>query len=78
MGKARNKYLSLIYNGFDIWKDLSEYIQSFSYEDSLDQSDTISITLSDRDLKWSRTWSPEKGDVITPSIILGTALRFPK
>lgn len=70
MGKVRNKYLSLIYNGVDIWKDLSEYIQSFSYEDSLDQSDTISITLSDRDLKWSRTWSPEKGDVITPSIIL--------
>lgn len=70
MSKARRKYLSVIYNGVEIWKDLSEYIQNFSYVDSLDESDTISITLSDRDLKWSRTWLPEKGDVISPSIIL--------
>lgn len=70
MSKARRKYLSIIYNGVEIWKDLSEYIQNFTYVDSLDESDTISITLSDRDLKWSRTWLPEKGDVISPSIIL--------
>lgn len=54
----------------EIWKDLSTYIESFSYEDSVDESDTISISLSDRDLKWSHTWQPEKGDKISPSIIL--------
>ncbi len=70
MSEARRKYLSVIYNGVEVWKDLSEYIQNFSYVDALDESDTISITLSDRDLKWSRTWLPEKGDVISPSIIL--------
>lgn len=70
MSQVRKKYLSIIYNGVEVWQDLSEYIQNYSYDDSLDQSDTISITLSDRDLKWSRTWLPEKGDVITPTIIL--------
>ena len=70
MGNPRRKYLSVVYNGIDICNNLSPYIESFSYEDSVDESDTISISLSDRDLKWSRTWLPEKGDKISPSIIL--------
>ncbi|HCD43980.1 MAG TPA: hypothetical protein DEQ64_09650 [Lachnoclostridium sp.] len=70
MSNPRKKYLSVVYNGVEIWKDLSVYIESFSYEDSVDESDSISISLSDRDLKWSRTWLPEKGDKISPSIIL--------
>lgn len=53
-----------------MWEDLSAYIESFSYEDSVDESDSISFSLSDRDLKWSRTWQPKKGDKISPSIIL--------
>lgn len=69
-GNPRRKYLSVVYNGIDIWNNLSPYIESFSYEDSVDESDTISISLSDRDLKWSRTWLPEKGDKMSPSIIL--------
>lgn len=70
MGNPRKKYLSVVYNGVDIWNDLSPYIESFSYEDSVDESDTISLSLSDRDLKWSRTWLPEKRDKISPSIIM--------
>lgn len=70
MAQPRKKSMSLIYNGTEAWKDISPYLEKFSYEDSVDESDSVSLALSDRDLKWSRTWTPVKGDVIIPSIIL--------
>lgn len=70
MGKPREKQLSIIYNGVDAWNDLSPYIERFDYTDAVGSSDTMSITLSDRDLKWSNSWMPEKGDKIKAAIML--------
>ena len=69
MSQTRKKSMSVIYNGVEIWQDLSEYLEKFNYEDPVDDSDSISMDVIDRDLKWSRSWAPQKGDQIMPSII---------
>lgn len=69
MSAARRKSLSVVYNGVEIWNELSASLESFEYQDPVDESDSISFTLSDRDLNWSRMWAPRKGDRILPSII---------
>lgn len=70
MTAVRKKSMSIVYNGVEAWDDLSPYLGKFTYTDSVDKSDTIAISLSDRDLKWVNSWIPQKGDVILPSIIL--------
>lgn len=70
VGKPREKKLSIIYNGVDAWNDLSPYIERLDYTDAVGSSDTMSISLSDRDLKWSNSWMPEKGDKIKAGIML--------
>ena len=70
MTKTRRKSMSIVYNGVDIWKDLNPYLENFTYTDSVDESDKISLSVSDRDLRWSDSWSPKGGDIITPSIQL--------
>lgn len=69
MSQTRKKSLSVVYNGVEIWNDLSASLESFEYQDPVDESDSISFTIVDRDLKWSRMWAPQKGDRILPSII---------
>ena len=70
MSATRKKSLSIIYNGVEAWKDLSPYIEQFSYTDAVDESDKITLSVIDRDLKWAGAWIPQKGDVIMPAIIL--------
>ena len=68
MTETRSKSLSIVYNGTEIWEELKPYLQSFSYTDGTDQSDTISFTLNDRDKKWSGIWTPQKKDIVHPTI----------
>lgn len=68
MTETRSKSLSIVYNGTEIWEELKPYLQSFSYTDGTDQSDTISLMLNDRDKKWSGTWTPQKKDMVYPTI----------
>ena len=50
------------YDGTDITEDISPSVLSISYSDSQeDESDTICITLEDREQKWSGPWYPDKG-----------------
>lgn len=70
MALARKKSMSVIYNGTEAWTELEPYLERFSYTDAVDESDTVSFSLADRDLKWVSFWSPEKGDILAPSIIL--------
>lgn len=70
MTAVRKKSMSIVYNGVEAWADLSPYLKKFTYTDSVDKSDTIAISLSDRDLKWVNTWIPQNGDMILPSTIL--------
>lgn len=70
MTNTRRKTMSIVYNGVDIWRELNPYLENFAYTDSVDESDKISLSVSDRDLRWSDSWSPKGGDIITPSIQL--------
>ena len=68
--KTRKKSVSLIYNGTEAYSELSPYLEQITYTDSVDESDMISLELSDRDLKWRNAWIPRKGDVLIPALTL--------
>ena len=68
MTETRKKSLSVIYNGTEAWSELFPAMDRFTYTDSVDQSDTISFEISDRDQKWIKGWIPERGDIIEPCI----------
>ena len=68
MAETRKKSLSVIYNGTEAWSELFPVMDRFTYNDSVDQSDTISFEISDRDQKWIKGWIPERGDIIEPCI----------
>ena len=70
MSGERKHYIQVTYNGVDAYKMIDPYMSQFTYIDSVDESDTISLSLTDRDLRWVASWIPQKGDVILPSIIL--------
>ncbi len=49
---------------------MAEYNKGFTYTDpATGESDTISITFVNTDLRWLDSWLPEKGDKITAKII---------
>lgn len=49
---------------------MAEYNEGFTYTDSASgESDTISITLTNADLRWANKWMPKKGDKLTAKII---------
>lgn len=50
---------------------IAEYNEGFTYTDPANgESDMLSITLSNIDLRWANQWMPKKGDKITANIIL--------
>ena len=50
--------------------DISDVLADFSFSDSTEESDSISLTLNDREEKWSGAWMPENGDKIRAGIVL--------
>lgn len=70
MRATRKKSMSIIYNGAEAWTEIFPYMEKFTYTDSVDASDKISISIADRDLKWIKSWIPETGDIILPTITL--------
>lgn len=65
----RKAELILNYNQINISEDLKNYVEKFTYTDSVDASDTISLTLQDREKKWIEDWIPNENDVISATII---------
>lgn len=66
---TRKSELILNYNHINASKDLKEYIEKFTYTDSVDTSDTISLTLHDREKKWVGSWIPNENDIISAAIL---------
>ncbi len=49
---------------------MAEYTEGFTYTDPASgESDTVSITLTNIDLRWANKWMPKKGDKLTAKII---------
>ncbi len=67
----RKAAVSLVYNGVNATGQISPFLNTFEYTDQASgTSDSISITVNDRDHKWIGPWFPAKGDRLQPTIIL--------
>ena len=67
--KARTATAAIAYSGREISVKMGDRTTSFSYTDqSSGNSDSVSLTIADREEKWISSWFPEKGDKITASI----------
>ncbi|MDR3353945.1 MAG: hypothetical protein LBO21_02760, partial [Synergistaceae bacterium] len=66
----RRTRIILIYEGADISEDVSPYLLSFEYTDKYSgETDDLQITLGDKDRLWQDPWYPDKGAMISASII---------
>ena len=69
--KARQSSIVVKYNGKDITKTITGYIEDFRYVDNASgTADTVTLKLNDRSGKWSGSWIPMEGDYIEASIKL--------
>lgn len=66
--EALRPYLNVTYNGINITKDISKSLIAFTYNDHLDEADTLDIQLEDSQLLWQNEWYPEKGAKIIATI----------
>ncbi len=67
--EPRKASVSCTYNGANATVQIAEYLDSFTYTDvASGSSDSIKVTLNDRDRKWIGAWFPEKGDRLQPTI----------
>ncbi|WP_462355112.1 phage late control D family protein [Fusobacterium ulcerans] len=64
IGNTRRMELEIIYEGKDITKYISPDLIDFSQSDSLNEFDTINLTIQNRDMNWMKSWNPLKGDKI--------------
>ena len=82
--EPRKASISAEYNGASATVQVADYLSKFAYTDvASGTSDSISLTLNDRDGKWRGPWFPQKGDRIQPAILTrnwtqeGDASNFP-
>lgn len=70
MSRARRAFARIRYNNTDITEDIGDDLKEFSYKDAASgESDSISLTLKDRERKWMGGWMTEKGSNISADII---------
>lgn len=51
--------------------EMAKYEESFSYTDAATgESDTVSVVVSNTDLRWANKWLPQKGDKLTATIVM--------
>ncbi|MGL6169176.1 MAG: phage late control D family protein [Fusobacteriaceae bacterium] len=67
---ARRGKLVIVYETKDITADIAGMILSCTYRDSINEFDTIELSIEDRDGVWIGAWAPQKGEKITIKYIL--------
>ena len=71
MPEPRETLLSVNYNGRNLNSKINKYIESYTYTDvASGESDSISVSLHNIDMKWLNEYMPNKGDSISANIIL--------
>ena len=69
--KARQSSVVVKYNGKDITKTITDYIEGFEYKDNASgTADTVTLKLNDTSGKWHGSWIPVQGDYVEPTIKL--------
>jgi uncharacterized protein len=72
INKLPKPKVNLLYNGKDCTADFSKYLQSITFtENEEEESDELSLNISDYDGYFSDLWYPRKGDKLTCDIIYG-------
>jgi len=69
MSKPRRAGLEVLYNKTNISSQISEFIEDFSYTDATNKSDCISLTVDNKDGRWTNEWMPDKCSQIVANII---------
>lgn len=67
---GRKIELQILYEGKDITTYIDKDLINFSHSDSLNEFDTIDLTIQNRDFKWIENWAPLKGEKIEAKAIL--------
>lgn len=69
--KARQSYVVVKYNGKDISKTITDYIEGFQYTDNASgKADTVTLKLNNRSGKWFESWIPKQKDYVETTIRL--------
>lgn len=69
--RARQSSVTVIYNGTDITKTITDYIEGFQYVDHASgTADTVTLKLNNKSGKWSGSWMPVYGDYVEAIIRL--------
>lgn len=67
--EPRQATVSLLYNGVNADGQIAGDLGSFQYKDvASGESDSITLSINDRDHKWIGSWFPVKGDKLQPTI----------
>lgn len=65
MSRARRALISVNYEHVNITDEVAGSVKTLTYTDvASGKSDSLSISLQDRDRKWMGSWAPQKGDHI--------------
>lgn len=62
VSNSRKLKLKVLYENTDITKYIDQELISFSYSDSLNEFDSLDLTIQNRELLWMNDWNPLKGD----------------
>lgn len=67
----RKATVSVYYNGTNVDSKIAGYLKKFTFKDiSSGESDSLSLSINDKDRKWINEWMPTKGDLLSASIKL--------
>lgn len=70
MSRARRALISVNYEHVNITDEVAGSVKTLTYTDvASGKSDSLSLSLQDRDRKWMRSWAPQKGDHISATVI---------
>lgn len=68
---GRRVELEVLYNNQNITTEIQDFIDSLTFTDTLSgQADDISISLGDRERRWSNKWRPYKGASLQVSLLI--------
>lgn len=70
MSRARRASISVTYEHVDITDEVAGSVETLTYTDiASGKSDSLSLSLQDRDRKWMGSWAPQKGDHLSANMM---------
>lgn len=70
IGDTRRLELKVLYEGKDITAYIEKDLISFSHSDSINEFDTLEITIQNNKMLWIDNWAPLKGEKVEAKAIL--------